>query len=184
MLQVWYADHDRDMPRRWQSLLVAPEDAHQEVPAEKGKEGGAGRMRRFELIETTGDIGFMAYGTTMSRAFENAGLALFEIMTDAKKVAPSETRYVEIEAEDIGALLFDWITKLLYLNGAEGMLFSKFRASVTPVEGGFRLEATVGGKPFDGGRHDSRVEVKAMTYHLMEIHDEAGNCFVQAVVDI
>ena len=39
-------------------------------------------MKKFEYFEATADIGFKAYGKTMNEAFENAGLAIFNIISD------------------------------------------------------------------------------------------------------
>ena len=46
-------------------------------------------MKRFEYFEATADIGFKAYGKTMDEAFENAGLAIFNIISDTDDIEPS-----------------------------------------------------------------------------------------------
>ncbi|HIE14021.1 TPA: archease, partial [Candidatus Bathyarchaeota archaeon] len=38
--------------------------------------------RKFELLEHRADAYIASYGRTLQEAFENAGLALFEVMTD------------------------------------------------------------------------------------------------------
>ncbi|HID60274.1 MAG TPA: archease, partial [Hadesarchaea archaeon] len=43
-------------------------------------------MKRFEWVEHPSDIGFRAYGKDLAEAFENAALALFEVMVDTSKV--------------------------------------------------------------------------------------------------
>ena len=37
-------------------------------------------MKKFEFFDVTADIGFYAYGNNLNEAFENAGLALFNII--------------------------------------------------------------------------------------------------------
>jgi SHS2 domain-containing protein len=39
-------------------------------------------MARYQLIEHTGDIGIQVFGASVEELFENAGFALFDIMTD------------------------------------------------------------------------------------------------------
>jgi len=141
-------------------------------------------MKRFEWIEHPSDIGFRAYGHDLSEAFENAALALFEIMTDTSRVELKEERKIEIEAEDEGALLYDWIDKLLYLHDAEHLLLSKFEVRITRSTKGLRLVGRAWGERFDVKRHEERTAVKAMTYHMMDIRYDRNGCSVQAVVDI
>ncbi|MEM2266294.1 MAG: archease, partial [Candidatus Hadarchaeales archaeon] len=81
---------------------------------------------KFEWVEHPSDIGFRAYGKDLGEAFENAALALFEIMTDTGRVEPREEVEVELEAEDEQALLYDWLDRLLYFRDAEGLLLSRF----------------------------------------------------------
>ncbi|MEM2878262.1 MAG: archease [Candidatus Hadarchaeales archaeon] len=141
-------------------------------------------MKRFEWIEHPSDIGFRAYGQDLAEAFENAGLALFEIMTDTSKVEPKEERRIELEAEDEGALLYDWIDRLLYLHDSEHLLMSKFEVNIAKGKKRLSLAGRAWGELFDPKKHESRTAVKAMTYHMMEIKHEKGMHSVQAVVDI
>jgi SHS2 domain-containing protein len=140
--------------------------------------------KKFEWIEHPSDIGFRAYGRTLAEAFQNAGAALFEIMTDLSKISAREQFSITLEAEDKHALLYDWIDRLLYLHDSLGVVLSKFEVQIKEEGGKFRLEAKAWGEKFDPSRHPSRTSVKAMTYHMMEIKEEGGRAWVQAVVDI
>jgi SHS2 domain-containing protein len=140
--------------------------------------------RPFEWVEHPSDIGFRAYGEDLPKAFENAGLALFEIMTDTGKVEPRKRVEIELLAEDPGALLYDWLDRLIALHDSEGLLFSKFEVEIERMPVGLRLKGKAWGEFFDPSKHPERTAVKAMTYHLMEIHEDPAGCWVQAVVDI
>lgn len=135
-------------------------------------------------MEHPSDIGFRAYGKDLGEAFENAALALFEIMTDTGKVEPREEVEVELEAEDEQALLYDWLDRLLYFRDAEGLLLSRFEVEVREEGERWRLRGRAWGERFDPSKHEERTAVKAMTYHLMEIRKEGDRVVVQAVVDI
>jgi len=142
-------------------------------------------MRRFEWVEHPSDVGFRAYGRDLAEAFENAALALFEVMVDTSKVEPRQEVTVELEAEDEEALLYDWLERFLHFHDAEGLVMSKFKVEELSEEmGRFKLRARSWGEQFDPERHDARTEVKAVTYHMMEIKRGKGRCSVQAVVDI
>ena len=141
-------------------------------------------MKRFEWVEHPSDIGFRAYGNDLAETFENAALALFEVMVDTGKVEPREEVEVELEAEDEGALLYDWLDRLLYFHDTRNLVMSKFNVEVSKTKSGLKLKARVKGEPFDPAKHTERTAVKAMTYHMMEIKHEKDRCSVQAVVDI
>jgi len=141
-------------------------------------------MKKFEWVEHPSDVGFKAYGRTLAEAFENAGVALFEIMTDTSKIVPQEEFSVSLEAEDKYALLYEWIDKLLYLHDSYGVVLSRFQVKIEQAGNRLKLEAKVWGEKFDPSRHPPRTSVKAMTYHLMEIKEEKDLVWVQAVVDI
>lgn len=141
-------------------------------------------MERFEWIEHPSDIGFRAYGRDLAEAFENAALALFEVMVDTGKVEPREEIKVEIESEDEGALLYDWLDKLIYFHDSRNMMLSKFSVKINKTGNGFKLAAQALGEVFEPAKHPGRTAVKAMTYHMMEIKQEPGKSYVQVVVDI
>ena len=43
-------------------------------------------MKKFEYIDiTTADVAFVAYGKDLNELFENAALAMFEVMVNTKK---------------------------------------------------------------------------------------------------
>jgi SHS2 domain-containing protein len=141
-------------------------------------------MKRFEWVEHPSDIGFRAFGRDLAGAFENAALALFEVMIDTTTVEPREETKIELEAEDEKALLYDWLDKLIYFRDSDNKVFLKFGVKITKTKNGLKLVATARGETFDPAKHNERTAVKAMTYHMMEISDEPGNFYVQAVVDI
>lgn len=142
-------------------------------------------MKRFEWVEHPSDIGFRAWGKDLAEAFENAALALFEVMVDTGKVKPRKEVSIELEAEDKQALLYDWLDKLLYFHDAHGLVMSKFEVEeLSSSPKGFKLRAKAWGERFDPAQHPERTAVKAVTYHMMEIKCGPGGCEVQAIVDI
>ena len=138
----------------------------------------------FKHLEHISEAYVEAWGSTLEEAFENAGRALFDIMTDVGRVEPLQEVELQAEAEDLEALLFEWITTLLVEFDTTGMVYSKFRVSIQRGDGGYRLKAKAYGEPFDPERHPPKVEVKAMTYSLMEIKQEDEGYRIRYVVDI
>jgi SHS2 domain-containing protein len=141
--------------------------------------------KEFEFLEHTADAYIAAYGRSLEGAFEIAALAMFEVMTDVKRVNPKLEDYVEVEAGDKYALLYDWLEALLVKSDINGLLYSKFRIlNITETTHTFRLRAKVWGEKFDRKRHLQKVGVKAVTYHRMEIIEEPNKVTLRFILDI
>ena len=142
--------------------------------------------KRFEFLEHTADLYIAAYGRSLEEAFENAAYATFEGMTDLDKVQPKVIDTVEVEGFDEQALLYNWLEALLVKFDTTGNLYSRFRiSSIEKTSAGFKLKANIWGEPFNPEKHLSKVGVKAVTYHQMEILKETkGATTVKFILDI
>lgn len=138
-------------------------------------------MKKFEFFEHTADVGIKAYGRTLEEAFENAALAVFEIMTDTSKVRPIESREVEVEGIDLENLLYRWLESLLVFYDSELLVFSKFKVNIDLQN--LKLSGIAWGERF---REDfeRRTLVKAITYSLMSINKTQEGYVITFVVDI
>lgn len=141
-------------------------------------------MNGFEFFDVTADVGLRAYGKTLEEAFKNAALATFEVMTDTSKIKPYICKKVKIESEDLLALLYDWLDELIFLHDAEYLIFSHFEIEITKKnDKTYLLQGVACGEVYDPDTHESRDEVKAVTYHLMDIKEEEKGFMVQVILD-
>ena len=138
-------------------------------------------MKAYEIIEHTADIGAKAYGDSLSEAFAHAAQAMFDIITDTSQVENKGTYMIELSAENLEELLVDWLGELLFLQGAENLVFGTFE--VTVDEKNSTLSAIVSGEELDREKHTIGTEIKAVTYHMLEIQREKP-CFVKVLFDI
>jgi len=143
------------------------------------------KKRNFKFLEHMADAYIAAYGKDLAEAFENAAAAMFEVMTEIEKVKPEVEDYVEVEAADEYALLYNWLEELLVKSEINEMLYSKFEISeLARTADGFRLKAKIWGEKFNPEKHPQKVGVKAVTYHQMEIRKEPGKTTVKFILDI
>lgn len=141
--------------------------------------------RNFEFLEHTADAYIAAYGKTLAEAFENAALAMFNVMTEVEKVEWKIEEDVEVKAKDEYALLYSWLEALLVKSELKEMLYSKFQISIIErTSDGFRLEAKIWGEKFNPEKHLQKVGVKAITYHRMEIIKEPNKITLRFILDI
>lgn len=125
--------------------------------------------KKFEFFDVTADVGIKAYGKTLEDAFANSALAMFEVITDTSTVKPEIKKKIHVISEDEYALLFDWLSEFLVILDSEFIVFSKFHVKIEKNDEGYVLNGSAWGEEFDPKKHESRAEVKAVTYHLMQI---------------
>ena len=142
-------------------------------------------MRSHHYLEdiALSDLAFEAFGDTLSEMFEAAAQALMEAMVDIKQVRPRMERRIVLRSEAMDRLLYDWLSELIYLKDAEGLLFSRFEVEIkgdSPIE----LSAKVSGEPINPKRQNLHADVKAVTYHLFDVIRQDGQWKARVVVDI
>ncbi|OGI12106.1 hypothetical protein A3K64_02095 [Candidatus Micrarchaeota archaeon RBG_16_36_9] len=140
----------------------------------------------FKFLEgiATADVAIEATGKTLEKAFAEAALAMFEVQTNTKKVKPEISKKVEIQSEDKKSLLFDWLSKLIYLKDIEKMFFSKFDVRINKINNNFKLSADIYGEKIDIKKHELKVEVKGVSYTQMEIKEKQGKCKIIVILDV
>ncbi len=140
-----------------------------------------GMMKRFEILDHTADIGIIVHGENLKALFENAGEAFFHLITDLRKVKRRIERQINIGGESLDRLMVDWLSELLYLHDAENLLFRGFEVDSVGEDG---LKAIAKGELFQEGVHVIKTQVKAVTYHQIEVRQENGLWRAQVILDL
>jgi SHS2 domain-containing protein len=141
------------------------------------------RPKPYRYLPHTADVLVAVQGATLKRLFENAGAALFDLITDRTIVRPREAIKVAAAGLDRENLLVRFLSELLYLQDTRGWRFRFCRVTSLDREA-FTVRAMAHGEPFDPERHPRRGEVKAITYHQVRIVRRAGVWRVRLVLDV
>ncbi|HVO83796.1 MAG TPA: archease [Syntrophobacteria bacterium] len=134
----------------------------------------------YELIDHTADVGIRVMAASPDALFETAALALTELMTDTTKVEPRLERTVKLRGESLDLLLVCWLQEILFLMDTEGLVFSVFEVRIE----GAALHATLRGEPFNPEVHPRKSEVKAVTYHHLEVATHNDRWEARVILDI
>ena len=88
---------------------------------------------------------------------------------------------IEARADDEKALLVAWLSEIIYLVETEGWAFRDFVVEEISrrVVKGWGL-----GEPLDAARHKVSGEVKAPTYHMLELAEREGRWEAQVIFDV
>jgi len=139
------------------------------------------KEKKFEIVEHTADVGVRAYGDTISECFENAARGMFAIITDNSKIESVEEYSIKLKSNDLENLLVDWLSELLFLNSAYNLVFGDFKVRID--ENDFSLDGKAFGEKYDRNKHRYGMEIKAVTYHMLEVK-KGSPCVVQVLFDI
>lgn len=127
--------------------------------------------RSVEVIEHTADVGLIARGETVQDVFAAAAEGMLAFIIRPEDVRAVETRRRTVEADDRAGLLVAWLNDLILLLNADG--FIPARADILECSE-TRVVADVRGEPVDPARHRFRLDVKAATYHQVEVSRPNG----------
>jgi SHS2 domain-containing protein len=138
-------------------------------------------QKGFDILDHTADVGIIAYGTDIKQLFSNAALALFSLITELESIEEKLHFSLHVGSGDINGLLVEWLNELVYSFDAKHVLVRRCDIeSLTDTQ----LKATCHGEDFDPTRHKIKREVKAATYHMLEL-DRIGDGYrAQVILDI
>jgi len=141
-------------------------------------------MKEFEILEHTADIGIAAYGKTKREVFINAAKGMYNIITeDKREFKENFSHHIKLTAENLENLLVAWLSELLYLSETKLVVFNKFEIEELSD---YQLTGKVFGKRIDQSGHKIKREIKAVTYHRLEVKEdkESGLWRAQVIFDI
>ena len=142
---------------------------------------------QYRLLEdiALADAAFEARGDSPSELFLAAAQAVIETMVDPMTVTACWRRPIEHRAADLPALLFEWLSDIVYLKDAEGVVFREATATVSQTDEGYwLLQGQLIGEPITPTRQALRADVKAVTKHLYEVSEKDGHWVARVVLDI
>jgi SHS2 domain-containing protein len=141
--------------------------------------------KNYEYLEHTADIKFLAYGKNPEEVFENAALAMFNVIIDTEKVSEKTEEEIRLKSPDLESLLVDWLSELLYLFEVEEIIFKKFTVNeIKEEEGEYSITARASGEKYYPESHPFETEIKAVTYNHLEVGKVEDGWKAQVVVDI
>jgi SHS2 domain-containing protein len=135
----------------------------------------------YRTTEHTADVGIEVEAAGLEELFEGAALAMFSIMVDLKGVEQKVERRLLLRSADVEELMFKWLNELIFLCSAEALVFSGF--DIQHV-GERDIVALARGEPIDPEKHNLGLEIKAATYHELDVERCEGGWFARAIFDV
>jgi SHS2 domain-containing protein len=134
----------------------------------------------YTLLDHTADLGIKIRGTELVDLFENAGRALVHLILKIKSPGKTTPLNLSLSGDDLPDLMVRWLGEILYLFEGENLVVTSVNiGALSPSPPS--LEATVATAPFDPQLHEILMEIKAVTYHQIEVVDK-GDMWESSVI--
>jgi len=122
--------------------------------------------KKYRLIDHTADFGIQVFGKDPGDLFANAANALVDLLTDVRVVRGKNQMEITVTGSDRPDLMVNWLREILYLwSGGELLVKSANIQEITPR----KINAILSYDRYDPARHVIKNEIKAVTYHQVQV---------------
>ena len=140
----------------------------------------------YSLLDHTADLGVIVRGGNLLNLFINAGQALISLMIvslKAQNKVPQEPTSisVSISGHDLEDLMVRWLGEILYLFEGENLVVTEIDI---PLFSNFTLHAILKIVPFNPELHRVLREIKAVTYHQIEVAPKDDYWTARVIFDL
>lgn len=122
-------------------------------------------MERYEVLDHTADLMIKGYGSDLEECYANLAYGMFDQTVDLRDVTPSETRKVDVTGFDDEDALYSFLSELLFIEAYENIVLKEFDVKID----GLHITCTARGELLDRSKMRIRGEIKAVTFHMMDI---------------
>lgn len=135
----------------------------------------------YTLLDHTADLGIRVYGSNLKNLFENAAKVLMDLMVRGASPEKTSPLTINLSGQDLPDLMVYWLSELLYLLEGENLLVSSIHMDSLSDK---RLRATLETVPFNPEVHEILSEIKAVTYHQIEVTDKGDHWEATVIFDL
>ena len=121
-----------------------------------------------QYLEHATDAFILVTAPSLTDAFTLAGQSVVDTTLDKKTIEEKEQRTLKVSGKDLSYLLFNWLEEVNYQLITEGFAIARFSLEISK-NSTYKLKSTIFGEPIDLKKHHFKVEIKAPTFHMMEI---------------
>lgn len=137
--------------------------------------------KNYTLLDHTADLRIRVNGADPADLFKNAGLALFDLITQPDRLKPREVIEVAVTGDDSADLMVNFLRELLYLwTGKEKLVKMIEIQQISETS----VSARVSADHYQPHRHTILHEIKAVTYHQIDVSRTMDGWQATVVFDV
>jgi SHS2 domain-containing protein len=135
----------------------------------------------FRTIDHTADLAIEAGAPDLPLLFDRCAAGMTSLLIEGEAPRPAVEHPISATGGDRPELLVDFLRQILWLHVSTGFLYAGVRFDHFAAT---RLAGAVLGEPVDPARHLLVREIKAVTYHALEVEEAPGECRARVVFDV
>ena len=135
----------------------------------------------YRRIDPTADCGIQVFGKDLKGLFENAGLALFDLIADISLVKPGFEYPIHVTGSDWADLMVNWLRELLHFWSGKELLVKEIKVIEISE---YQLSAKICVDAFDAAKQRLNQEIKAVTYHRIQVTNTPTGCEAIVIFDV
>jgi len=121
-----------------------------------------------QYLEHATDAFIEVTASSLNDSFTLAGQSVVDITLDSETIEEKKQRNISVSGKDLRYLLFNWLEEVNYQLITEGFAIARFSLDISK-NSTYELTSTIYGEPIDLKKHHFKMEIKAPTFHMMEI---------------
>ncbi len=127
----------------------------------------------YKFLDHATDAIIEVTAKNLKEAFAVTADAVINLTLDQDKVEEKDQKVFSANGKDLRYLLFSWLEEIPFILITEGFAISRLEFDIIQ-NGEYKINAIAYGELLDVKKHNFKVEIKAPTFHDMEIRQENG----------
>jgi len=136
----------------------------------------------YRFLDHATDAIIEVEGEDLKEAFAVTADAVINLTLDQDKVEEKQTKEFVAQGKDLHYLLFSWLEEIPFILITEGFAIKRIEFDIEKKDI-YKINAKAFGENLDLKKHNFKVEIKAPTFHDMEIRNE-DSVYMRFLLDL
>lgn len=142
-------------------------------------------MARFNIIDHTADLAVEIWGSDLAELFESGYFAWRELSVDPFQSESYEIKRINFETNTVEELLVNFLSEINFLLHAKKWYCAKIKNfSVQRDKDKSFLQAELWGNNLYASKKQIKEEIKAVTFHQMNVEHINNKFYTKIIFDI
>ncbi|MFM8659725.1 MAG: archease [Candidatus Nitrosotenuis sp.] len=136
----------------------------------------------YKNLEHATDAIFEVNASNLEEALVVAAKSVTETILDTNTIEETQERTLAVTGKDLRYLLYNWLEEMIILTITDGFAAKTISVKVEKNTE-YKITANLRGEKTDIKKHHFKVEIKAPTFHDMEIRQN-GTVYMRYLLDL
>jgi protein archease len=142
-------------------------------------------MGNYQTIDHTADIAIEISGNSLEDLFQTAYQAWYETVLGHARCLSQVKKRKKLQAFSPEELLVNFVSELNFWLMVKKWIVARIeKLELSEENGQLTLKVIATGQSFDPEKHELQAEVKAVTFHQLEIKQRGNNLYTRLVFDV